>query len=79
MVAYNFWAGFPEHKKKLKLKDRFNEHPRSMDNQNTKSKPSTAAKHFLSSPNHAANDMPLIPIEKIFSNLDSIRKAKKHF
>ena len=35
--------------------------------------------HFLSSPNHTANDMLLIPIEKIFSNRDSIRKAREAF
>ena len=47
-------------------------------NPNTKSKPTTAAEHFLSS-NHTANDMQLIPIEKIFSNRDSIRKAREAF
>ena len=46
---------------------------------NNKSKPTTAAEHFLSSPNHTANDMLLIPIEKIFSNRDSIRKAREAF
>ena len=59
--------------------DRFNEHRRTIDNPNNKSKPTTAAKHFLSSPNHTANDMILIPIEKIFSNQDSIRKARGAF
>ena len=44
-----------------------------------KSKPTTAAEHFLSSPNPTANDMQVIPIEKIFSNRDSIRKAKEAF
>ena len=46
-----------------------------------KSKPTTAAatEHFLSSPNHTAHDMILIPIEKIFSNRDSIRKAREAF
>ena len=39
------------------LKDRFNEHRRTIDNPNNKSKPTTAAEHFLSSPNHTANDM----------------------
>ena len=34
---------------------------------------------FLSSPNHTANDMLLIPIEKIFSNRDSIRKAREAY
>ena len=65
---------------KRRLKDRFNEHRRTIDNPNTKSKPTTAAEHFLSSPNHTANDMQLIPIEKIFSNRDSIRvRPKKLF
>ena len=64
---------------KRRLKDRFNEHRRTIDNPNTKSKPTTAAEHFLSSPNHTANDMQLIPIEKIFSNRDSIRKVKEAF
>ena len=50
-----------------------------LDNPNNKSKPTTAAEHFLSSPNHTANDMLLIPIEKIFSNRDSIRKAREAF
>ena len=50
---------------KRRLKDRFNEHRRTaIDNPNTKSKPTTAAEHFLSSPNHTANNMQLIPIEK---------------
>jgi len=31
---------------------------------NNKSKPTTATEHFLSCPNHTANDMQLIPIEK---------------
>ena len=64
---------------KRRLKDRFNEHLRTIDNPNNKSKPTTAAEHFLSSPNHTANDMILIPIEKIFSNRDSIRKAREAF
>ena len=52
---------------------------RTIDNPNNKSKPTTAAEHFLSSPNHTANDMRLIPIEKIFSNRDSIRRAREAF
>jgi len=35
--------------------------------------------HFLSSPNHTANDMQLIPIEKIFSNRDSIHNVREAF
>ena len=42
---------------KRRLKDRFNEHRRTIDNTNTKSKPTTAAEHFLTAPNHTANDM----------------------
>ena len=64
---------------KRRLKDRFNEHRRTIDNPNAKSKPTTAAEHFLSSTNHTANDMQLIPIEKISSNRDSIRKAREAF
>ena len=62
-----------------RLKDRFNEHRRTIDNPNTKSKPTTAAEHFLTAPNHTANDMQLIPIEKVFSNRDSVRKAREAF
>jgi len=61
---------------KRRLKDWFNEHRRTPNN---KSKPTTAAEHFLSSPNHTANDMELILIDKTFSNWDSIRKARETF
>ena len=64
---------------KRRLKDRFNEHRRTIDNPNNKSKPTTAAEHFLSSSNHTTNDMQLIPIDKIFSNRDSIRKVSEAF
>ena len=64
---------------KRRFKDRFNEHRRTIDNPDAKSEPTTAAKYFLSSPNHTANDMQLIAIEKIFSNRDSIRKAREAF
>ena len=64
---------------KRRLKDRFNEHRRTIDNPNNISKPTTVAEHFLSNPNHTANDMQLIPIEKIFSMRDSIRKAREAF
>ena len=70
---------FSLEKTKRRLKDRFNEHRRTIDNPNTKFKPTTAAEHFLFSPNHTANDMQLIPIKKFFSNRDSIRKAKEAF
>ena len=64
---------------KRRLKERFNEHRRTLDNANTKSKPTAVAEHFLSSPHNISKDMQLIPIEKIFSNKDSIRKAKEAF
>ena len=47
---------------KRHLKDRFDEHRRTTDNPNTKSKLTSFAEHFLSSPNHTAYDMQLIPI-----------------
>ena len=55
---------------KRSLKDHFNEHRRTIDNTNTKSKPTTAAEHFHADPNHTANDMQLIPKEKVYSNRD---------
>ena len=64
---------------KRRLKDRFNEHRRTLNNANTKSKPTTVAEHFLSSPYNISKDMQLIPIEKIFCNRDSIRKAREVF
>ena len=51
-----------------RLKDRFNEHRRTLDNAHTKSKPTTVAEHFLSSPHNISKDTQFIPIEKIFSN-----------
>ena len=46
---------------------------------NSKSKPTTVAKHFLSTSNHTPNNMQLIPIEKVFSNRDSFWKAGEAF
>ena len=60
---------------KRRLKDRFNEHRRTVDNSNNTSRPTTVSEHFLSNPNHTATDMQLIPIEKIFSTWNSIHKA----
>ena len=61
------------------LKDRFNEHRRSVHKTNIKSKPTTVAEHFLSHPNHCHTDMQLIPLELIHSSRDSIRKARESF
>ena len=65
---------------KRRLKDRFNEHRRSVVKTDTKSKPTTVlAEHFLSHPNHCHTDMQLIPLELIHSSRDSIRKARESF
>ena len=56
---------------------RFNEHCRILNN--SESKPTTVAKHFLSAFNHSPNDMLLIPIEKVFSNRDSSWKVGEAF
>jgi hypothetical protein len=64
---------------KRRLKDRFNEHRRTVDRNNTVSKPTTVSDHFTNNPNHSANDMQLIPLEKINSKRDSIRKAREAF
>ena len=64
---------------KRRLKDRFNEHRRSVDKTNVKSKPTIVAEHFLSHPNHCHTDMQLIPLELNHSSRDSIRKARESF
>ena len=60
---------------KQRLKDRFNEHRRAVDITNIKSKPAAVSEHFLSHSNHSHTDMSLIPLEKIHSSRDSVRKA----
>ena len=62
---------------KRKLKERFNEHRRTADNPNAKSKPTNVSEHFMFTPNHSASDMQLIPLEKILTNRDSVRKARE--
>ena len=62
---------------KRRLKDRFNEHRRTVDNSNNTSRPTTVSEHFLSNPNHTATDMQLIPIEKIVSSETSFVKLEK--
>ena len=46
---------------------------------NSKSKLTTVAEHFLSSPHSISKDTLLIPMEKFFSDRDSIRKAREAF
>ena len=64
---------------KRRLKDRFNEHKsrRAFDKTNITSKPTTVSEHFLSHSNHSYIDMQLIPLEKIHSSHDSVRKASE--
>ena len=64
---------------KRRLKDRFNEHRRTVDKPSSKSKPTTASEHFLSNPDHSASNILLIPLEQIFSSRDAIRKAKEAY
>ena len=61
---------------KRSLKDKFNEHRRAVDKTNIKSKPITLSEHFLSHSNHSHTDMQLIPLERIHSSSDSVRKAR---
>ena len=65
-------------KTKRRLKDRFNEHRRTVDKQTNRSKPTTVSEHFLSN-DHNASDMLLIPLELIKSNRDSVRKAQEAY
>ena len=60
---------------KRRLKDRFNEHRRTVDKTNIISKSTTVSEHFLSHSNHPHTDMQLIPLEKIHSSRHSVRKA----
>ena len=63
---------------KRRLKDRFNEHCRPVDNPSNSSKPATVWEHFFTN-DHSANDITLIPLELIKSNRDSVRKARKAY
>ena len=63
---------------KRRLKDRFNEHRRPVDNPSNISKPTTVSEHFLTN-DHSANDITLIPLELTKSNRDSVRKAREAY
>ena len=63
---------------KRRLKDRFNEHHRPVDNPSNISKLTTVSEHFLTN-DHSANDIILIPLELIKSNRDSVRKAREAY
>ena len=62
---------------KRRLKDRFNEDRRPVDNPSNISKPTTVSKHFRTN-DHSTNDITLIPLELIKSNRDSVEKLEKH-
>ena len=47
---------------KRRLKDRFNEHRRTVDKQTNISKPTAVSEHFLSN-DHTTTDMQLIPLD----------------
>ena len=63
---------------KRRLKDRFNEHRRTVDKQTNFSKPTAVSEHFLSN-DHTATDMKLIPLELVKSNRDGVRKAREAY
>ena len=56
---------------KRSLKDRFNEHRRTIDNPNTKSKPTTAAEHFLT-----AHRLYFCLLQKYFPLFNAVLSAK---
>ena len=56
---------------KRRLKDRFNEHRRPVDNPSNISKSTTVSEHFLAN-DHSANDITRIPLELVKSNRDSV-------
>ena len=65
---------------KRRLKDRFNEHRRPVDNPSNISKPTKVSEHFLTN-DHSdnANDIKLTPLELTKSNRDSVRKAREAY
>ena len=78
MIQYNHCSKQYRGETKRRLKDRFNEHRRPVDNPSNISKPTTVSEHFLTN-DHSANDITLIPLELIKSNRDSLRKAREAY
>ena len=52
---------------------------RPADKTNIKSKPTTVSENFLSHSDHSHTDRQLIPVEKIHSSRDSVRKARESY
>ena len=64
---------------KRRVKYKLDEHRRSVDKTDTKSKPTTVAGHFLFHPNHWHTAVQLIPLELTLSSRASIRKARESY
>ena len=62
---------------KRRLIERFNEHRRPIINTSSYN-PTAVSRHFITG-NHTVNHMLLIPLEKLYTNRDSIRKAREAF
>ena len=60
------------------LKGRFNEQRTPVDYPANISKPTTDSEHFLAN-DHPANDITPIPLKRIDSNRDSVRKAREAY
>ena len=62
-----------------RLKERFNEHRRPIIN-TSRYNPTAVSRHFITG-NHTVNHMLLIPLplEKLYTNRDSVRKAREAF
>ena len=67
MIQYNHCSKQYIGETKRRLKDRFNEHRRPVDNPSNISKPTTVSEHFLTN-DHSANDITLIPLHLSKSN-----------
>ena len=77
MVQYNRWNLQYIGETKRHLKDRFNEHRRAVNKTNIKSKPTTVSENFLSHSDRSHTNRQLIPLEKIYSSSDSVRKVRE--
>ena len=62
---------------KRRLKERLNEHRRPIINTSSYN-PTAVSRHFITG-NHTVNHMLLIPLEKLYTNRDSVRKAREAF
>ena len=59
------------------LQYRFNEHRCAVDKTNIKSKHTAVSGHFISHSNHSHTEKQLVPLEKIHSSRDSVRKGRE--